>query len=133
VGVGVGVFAPNSIKIDTLATSRGLPGVWDGLGVCNDLTMARPRHLREVCCSVLQCVAVCCSVRHAILLGICSVLQCVAACCSVLQCVSVCKDLTMARPRHLCVCERERANAKARRCVGECAYERAGKKERARE
>ena len=33
----------------------------------------------NVCCSVLQCVAVCCSV-----------LQCVAVCCSVLQCVAVC-------------------------------------------
>jgi len=33
----------------------------------------------EVCCSVLQCVAVCCSV-----------LQCVAVCCSVLQCAAVC-------------------------------------------
>jgi len=31
----------------------------------------------EVCCSVLQCVAVCCSV-----------LQCSAVCCSVLQCVA---------------------------------------------
>jgi len=34
--------------------------------------------LSNVCCSVLQCVAVCCSV-----------LQCVAVCCSVLQCVAV--------------------------------------------
>jgi len=32
-----------------------------------------------VCCSVLQCVAVCCN----------SVLQCVAVCCSVLQCVAI--------------------------------------------
>jgi len=37
----------------------------------------------DVCCSVLQCVAVCCSV-----------LQCVAVCCSVLQCVAVrCNDV----------------------------------------
>jgi len=35
-----------------------------------------------VCCSVLQCVAVCCSV--------CSVMRCVAVCCSALQCVAVC-------------------------------------------
>ena len=34
-----------------------------------------------VCCSVLQGVAMCCSVF--------SVLQCVAVCCSVLQCVAV--------------------------------------------
>ena len=32
-----------------------------------------------VCCSVLQCVAVCC------VAVCCSVLQCVAMCCSVLQ------------------------------------------------
>ena len=32
-----------------------------------------------VCCSVLQCVAVCCQC--------CSVMQCDAVCCSVLQCV----------------------------------------------
>jgi len=47
-----------------------------------------------VCCSVLQCVAVCyfskvCSIMmnkscHTV------VLQCVAVCCSVLQCVAVC-------------------------------------------
>ena len=47
-----------------------------------------------VCCSVLQCVAVCRS--HAIhtysecVAVCCSVLQCVAVCCSVLQCVAVC-------------------------------------------
>ena len=35
-----------------------------------------------VCCSVLQCVAVCCSVLQ------CA--ACVAVCCSVLQCVAVC-------------------------------------------
>ena len=34
----------------------------------------------EVCCRVLQCVAVCCSV-----------LQCVAVCGSVVQCVAVCR------------------------------------------
>jgi len=36
-------------------------------------------NVNEVCCSVLQRVAVCCSV-----------LQCVAVCCSILQCVAVC-------------------------------------------
>jgi len=48
-----------------------------------------------VCCSVLQCVAVCvaacCSVLQSVLQCVavcCSVLQCVVACCSVLQCVS---------------------------------------------
>ena len=43
---------------------------------------------REMCCSVLQCVAVCCSVLQCVIVC-CSVLQCVAACCSVLQCVAV--------------------------------------------
>jgi len=46
--------------------------------------------------SVLQCVAVCCSVLQQTLhftalftVIVCSVLQCVAVCCSVLQCVAV--------------------------------------------
>jgi len=52
--------------------------------------------LFTLCCSVLQCVAVCCCVLHsgkgdgtrAVLFTLCcSVLQCVAVCCSVLQCV----------------------------------------------
>jgi len=62
-----------------------------------------------VCCSVLQCVAVCCSVvqrvnksklyaccqlllsiTFASLPSVDCVLQCDAACCSVLQCVAVC-------------------------------------------
>ena len=54
------------------------------------------------CRSVLQCVAVCCSVLQCINgmvvhtqgAGVdlcCKVLQCVAVCCSVLQCVAVCK------------------------------------------
>ena len=48
-------------------------------------------------CSVLQCVAVCCSVPSLIWIlartsaVCCSVLQCVAVCCSVLQCVAVCQ------------------------------------------
>jgi len=45
-----------------------------------------------VCCSVLQCVAVCCRKGDA---GHADdahtrVLQCVAVCCNVLQCVAVC-------------------------------------------
>jgi len=40
-------------------------------------------------CSVLQCVAVCCSGLQCGVVG-CSVLQCVAVCCSRLQCVAVC-------------------------------------------
>ena len=43
----------------------------------------------SVCCSVLQCVAVCCSVLLDLLLfHDVGVLQCVAVCCSVLQCVA---------------------------------------------
>jgi len=42
-----------------------------------------------VCCSVLQCVAVCCrwELRS---IAVWCVLQCFAVCCSVLQCVAVC-------------------------------------------
>jgi len=49
-------------------------------------------HPSCVCSSVLQCVAVCCSVLVVIHPScVCSsVLQCVAVCCSVLQCVAVC-------------------------------------------
>ena len=47
-----------------------------------------------MCCSVLQCVAVCCSVLHKSAMDITDVylqlLRCVAVCCSVLQCVAVC-------------------------------------------
>jgi len=60
---------------------------------------------RSLCCSVLQCVAVCCSMLQLPLvltgdlnsqqdrsLG-CSVLKCVAEFCSVLQCVAVCSSV----------------------------------------
>jgi len=43
----------------------------------------------NVCCNVLQCIAVCCSVMQCDAVC-CSVLQCVAVCCSVLQCVAAC-------------------------------------------
>jgi len=50
-----------------------------------------------LCCSVLQCVAVCCSVilddasaGYSEQNPCCSVLQCVAMCGSVLQCVTLC-------------------------------------------
>jgi len=43
-------------------------------------------------CSVLQCVAVSCSVLQCVAVC-CSVLQCVAVCCGVLQCVIVCRSV----------------------------------------
>jgi hypothetical protein len=56
------------------------------VAVCHDSFTSMTRYFHicattysyAVCCSVLQCVAVCC---------ICSVLQCIAVCCSVLQCI----------------------------------------------
>jgi len=67
-----------------------------------------------VCCSVLQCVAVCwwmsqpswmshvtrcvavCCVWYSRCVAVgCSVIQCVAVCCSVLQCVAVCCSVLM--------------------------------------
>ena len=42
-----------------------------------------------VYCSVLQCIAVCCFVLQCIAVY-CSVLQCIAVCCSVLQYIAVC-------------------------------------------
>jgi len=51
----------------------------------------------SVCCSVLQCVAVCCRV--------CSVLQCVLQwCCSVLKCLAACCSVGETRLIHLCIC-----------------------------
>jgi len=44
----------------------------------------------RVCCSVLQCVAVCCGGGSHYACLVCSVLPCVAVWCSVLQCVTVC-------------------------------------------
>ena len=49
------------------------------------------RFLSEVCCSVLQCVAVWCSV-----------LQCGAECCSVLQCFAVCVAVCCSRGVYVC-------------------------------
>jgi len=55
--------------------------------------------LWNVCCSVLQCVAVCCNMLQCRSLWCsmlkygavwCGMMQCVAVCCSVLQCVAVC-------------------------------------------
>ena len=45
-----------------------------------------------VCCSVSQCVAVCRSVSQCVESPVCDMLSrdCVAVCCSVLQCVAVC-------------------------------------------
>jgi len=68
----------------------------------------------EVCCSVLQCVAVrgsvlqcvarCCSVLQCVAVW-CSVLQCVAVCCSVLQCVAMCFSV-LARKWSTCLYSR---------------------------
>jgi len=44
-----------------------------------------------VCCTMLQCVAVCCGVLQCVAVVVCCTwLQCVAVCCGVLQCVAVC-------------------------------------------
>ena len=50
-----------------------------------------PTNQGYVCCSVLQCVAVCCSVLHGPNrrephIQMLSVLQCIAVCCSVVRC-----------------------------------------------
>jgi len=86
------------------------------VAVCWTRSCVRIHVIIEVCCSVLQCVAVfysvlqcvamCCNVLQCVAVCwtrscastsslrcvavCCSVLQCVAVCCSVLQCVAVC-------------------------------------------
>jgi len=53
---------------------------------CNFAPKAGVAIMDSACCSVLQCVAVCCSV-----FAVCwSVMLCVAAWCSACQCVAVC-------------------------------------------
>ena len=59
-----------------------------GLHLCS-VWYASRACTRNLCCSVLQCVAMCCDVLQCFAVC-CSVLQCVAVCCSVLQCVAVC-------------------------------------------
>jgi len=53
---------------------------------CGIVEVSSAHGYDKVCCSVLQCVAVC---LQCVAVW-CSVLQCVAVCCSVLQCVAVC-------------------------------------------
>ena len=47
----------------------------------------------NLCCSVLQCVALCCCVLLCVAVSR-GVLQCVAVCCSVWQCVAECRSCT---------------------------------------
>jgi len=59
---------------------------------CSVLQRVSQRHSREthpVCCSVLQCVVVCYRVLPCVIVC-CSLLHCVALCCSVLQCAVLC-------------------------------------------
>ena len=58
---------------------------------------------------MLQCVAVCFTVRWSVLHGVmqyvavcCSVLQCVAVCCSVLQCMAVQNEAPVAANPTIC-------------------------------
>ena len=68
-----------------LCASRLLQSLPRGMQACLLWKVTRALKL-QVCCGVLQCVAVCFSGRAVS----CSVLECVAVCCSVLQCVAAC-------------------------------------------
>ena len=70
-----------------------------GNGILSLLSVLQCVAVVAVCCSVLRCVAVCCSVlgieSHGYTIleagnGMLRLLQCVAVCCCVLQCVAVC-------------------------------------------
>jgi len=88
-------------------------------------------------CSVLQCVAVCCSVLQRVTDGgvrlchmcartllHCSVLQCVAVCCSVLQFVAVCcsvlQRVTDGGVRVCHMCARTLLHCSVLQCVAVC-------------
>jgi len=78
--------------------------------------MSSMEHITRVAvrCSVLQCVAVCCSVtvssRTVVCISMshvemcCSALQCVAVCCSVLQCDALWCNVTVSSRTVVCVC-----------------------------
>ena len=78
--------------------SHPIPPV-GGVLFVNSLTFA-------VCCSVLQCVAVCCSVVQ------CSVVQCVAVCCNVLKLLRCSLLQSFAEFRSMLQCVGQ--------CVGQC-------------
>jgi len=60
----------------------------------------------QVCCSVLQCVAVCVVVCCSVLVVCCIVLQCVAVCCSwlQLQCDEMCCNVLQCVAASCCEC-----------------------------
>ena len=69
------------------------------VAVCCSVLQCSPRMIcaRSATCfrrSMLQCVAVCCSVLQCVAV-LCNVLQCVAVCCSVLQCVAACYSIVL--------------------------------------
>jgi len=76
-------FTHRDDKMYSYLANQPVSFVLEGVVGFNVTTAAEIRELRsqlhQVCCSVLQCVAV-----------YCSVLQCIAVCCSVFQYVAVC-------------------------------------------
>jgi len=89
--------------------------VLQGVAVCCGVYMSARRSSRS--CSVSsvsavkpRCVAVCCSVLQCVAVY-CSVLRCVTVCCSVLQCVAVCCSVLQC----VAVCR------SLLQCVNECA------------
>ena len=93
-----------------IQTSKARCSVLQSVTVCSSVFVCLVRFRRvsvvqcvAVCCSVLQCVAACCSVLQCVLqcVVVCCGLwkgchapfkqvKCVAVCCSVLQCVAIC-------------------------------------------
>jgi len=81
-----------------------------------------------VCCNVLQCVTVCCSVLHVPLKSKRWVHACGAVCCSVLQCVAVHHSMlhftNTVKKTSLCVCCRVlqcvEVRCSALQCVAVC-------------
>jgi len=80
-----------------------------------------------MCCSVLQCVAVCCSVPLCLLQCFClflntrcSVLQCVLVCFSVLLCVAVCCSVLLCAAVCCCVLQCVAVCCNVLLCVAVC-------------
>jgi len=74
-----------------------------------NVSLSFKEEMKEVCCSVLQSVALCCNLLQRVNVSLsfkeemkevcCSVLHCVALCCIVLHCVAACECLTLSQGR----------------------------------
>ena len=103
---------------------RDVDGIIEGLVfIGQDITetLRAIKTAQQVCCSVLQSVAVCCSVLQDITETLCAIKTAQQVCCSVLQSVAVCCRMSLRR----CALLRPRCSVlqcvAVQYCVMQCA------------